>query len=244
VPKSSSVHLSQDRFITRYVKTGKIIRAIARSRVTFPRSFNHKEWGVKNQFERRIIRGARYWLPVLICQSAEAGLCDRARRRREMRELYFSTVLERFALPELSPSVKWTVCGKRSWTSTEEKLLKEPVILIAAACTWISITISARRSERAKKVCFGQLLQKEGNMMVKQHVLFTLYSICGIILKGKSASNFKQPMQCIAIWGGSSSLAYAPCRKGIMLWNDNDDDDLYFHNISKALRVNAGTVSR
>lgn len=32
-------------------------------------------------------------------------------------------------------------------------------------------------------------------MMVKQHMLFTLYSICGIVLKGKSASNFRQPIQ-------------------------------------------------
>lgn len=39
-------------------------------------------------------------------------------------------------------------------------------------------------------------------MMVKQHMLFTLYSICGIVLKGKTASNFKQHMQCSALQFG------------------------------------------
>lgn len=42
-----------------------------------------------------------------------------------------------------------------------------------------------RKSEESVLTAIGQLLQKEGNMMVKQHMLFTLYSICGIVLKGK-----------------------------------------------------------
>lgn len=94
VPKSSLVHPSQDSFIAKYyVKTRKkTIRAIARTRITFPCSFNHKDCGVKNQFERRIIRGACYWLPVLICQSAEAGLCSCSQEARDARAVLFYCV--------------------------------------------------------------------------------------------------------------------------------------------------------
>lgn len=63
-----------------------------------------------------------------------------------------------------------------------------------------------RKSEESVLTASGQLLQKEGNMMVKQHMLFTLYSICGIVLKGKSASNFKAAYAVLCKLGGSSSL--------------------------------------
>lgn len=76
-------------------------------------------------------------------------------------------------------------------------------------------------------------------MMVKQHMLFTLCSICGIVLKGKSASNFKAAYAVLCNLGAHHH--YAPRRKGIMLWNG---DDLHFHNISKGPRVSMGTVSR
>lgn len=69
-------------------------------------------------------------------------------------------------------------------------------------------------------------------MMVKQHMLFTLCSICGIVLKGKSASNFKAAYAVLCNLGAHHH--YAPRRTGIMLWNG---DDLHFHNISKGPRV-------
>ncbi len=121
-----------------------------------------------------------------------------------MRELYFSTVLERFALLELSPSVKWTACGKRSGTSTEEKLLKEPVVLIAAVCTWISPIVSVRRSERAKKVCWRQ-----AGSCYRRKAIWWWSSICcspctasaGSSLKVRALQTLRQPMRCFAIWG-------------------------------------------
>lgn len=48
-------------------------------------------------------------------------------------------------------------------------------------------------------------------MMVKQHMLFTLYSICGIVLKGKSASNFKVAYAVLCNLGAHHH--YAPRRR-------------------------------
>lgn len=124
-----------------------------------------------------------------------------------MRELYFSTVLERFALLELSPSVNWTACGKRSGTSTEEKLSKEPVVLIAAVCTWISPIISARRSERAKKVCWRQ-----AGSCYRRKAIWWWSSICCLPCTASAGSSLKvRALQtlnslCSSLHFGGSSL--------------------------------------
>lgn len=52
--------------------------AIAPTRIIFPESLNHTDCGAVNQFVHRISLAVRYWFPILICQSAEAGLCPLA----------------------------------------------------------------------------------------------------------------------------------------------------------------------